>query len=311
MSGPELLERIRRQADQAVERARERFGVDLDGSEESLAFVDRLLESVREALRQEPSADERKRKAVAVAVPWGAYLGEVIRASCGGLWLEDVEGIPKGVSVLSVGRQAALPVPAVAAFVLGEPVDLGGRTVDRASDYCAWIRGRQREWLEQTLCGTCADLDALREEMSGDAALSDGLVEALEVAIRTAQVRWGLSLDFSTESLGGLDRLLDELHRIAAAPGSRPTDEQLTENALRWGAYFGEVVRRRHGGRWTQEEIPGQGSVLRLQVADVPVFPLSRVLKRIRDGLPPTLVEHHRELSDRLGPASGPSLPTR
>lgn len=72
-------------AQQAVVIAKD-FGVDLDGSGESLSGVEAILTALQASLRSgesKPSDDEM----AMMCKLWGAYLGEVMRAAVGGEWV--------------------------------------------------------------------------------------------------------------------------------------------------------------------------------------------------------------------------------
>jgi hypothetical protein len=78
---PDVIQPFYDAARRYVERA---VGVSLDGSEESLAFVDHYIESTAKAEALKPDV------LALVAPALGAYLGEVAIAKLGGRWI--VEG---------------------------------------------------------------------------------------------------------------------------------------------------------------------------------------------------------------------------
>src|SRR6476469_6970110 len=80
-----------------------------------------------------------------------------------------------------------------------------------------------------------------------------------------------VELDFSEASVAQLEQLL------TAAP---QTD--VDEACKTWGAYFGEVVRRRWGGDWSFETYPGaQFATLTLTVAGSKLFPSMKIYRRL------------------------------
>ena len=85
---------MRKQADQAVAVAREKFGLRLDFSETSLGQLEILMqqahagytEGYKRSIGNGTSLNIRLETTVRV---WGSYFGEVIRGSFGGDWIVD------------------------------------------------------------------------------------------------------------------------------------------------------------------------------------------------------------------------------
>jgi hypothetical protein len=89
-------------------------------------------------------------------------------------------------------------------------------------------------------------------------------------------------LDFSDESVGELEQVLETFHQSKAT--AQPTDEQLAQFAKAFGSYLGEVVRRQHGAEWGQVTLEGQTFPgMRLGDGSL-VWPWGRVQKRLTDG---------------------------
>ncbi|HEY8505754.1 MAG TPA: hypothetical protein VIL46_14310 [Gemmataceae bacterium] len=70
-------------------------------------------------------------------------------------------------------------------------------------------------------------------------------------AVRRARAEFGVALDFSPDSVAAVEELLGELHARRAAGGM--TDARINREAMTWGAYVGEVIRRLKGGRWDKD----------------------------------------------------------
>jgi hypothetical protein len=274
-------------AEQVVAEAKRTLGIELDFSETSLAVLDQLIGVMRKAVERHP--EERKRLLDAAALKIGAYLGEVLRRHHGGAWARDEPGMPPGMPVVKVGAQCALTLAVVREFLDGRPVDLGqGATADRPSAYAETVVKRQREWLAKALLGSAADPAALRAAVADDPRTAETILVHAQSALMTASVKWGLALDFSPESLKGVESILGVLHdalRSPDAPGDpRPSDDKVRQMAILWGCYVGEVMRRHLGGRWSNTPVGDQGPVLRLEIGATQVFPLRKVEKRILDG---------------------------
>ena len=79
-------------ADYAIRSAKEKFGQELDYSDQSIDKVENLLQQVYQSLLDLPS-DEHTSKAISrTANIWGSYLGEFMRLKWGGSWiLKDSE----------------------------------------------------------------------------------------------------------------------------------------------------------------------------------------------------------------------------
>jgi hypothetical protein len=74
-------------ADYAIKSAKERFGQDLDLSEQSISKLDNLLTQAYQSLSSRVK-DEKTNLAISkTSNIWGAYLGEIIRHKLGGSWV--------------------------------------------------------------------------------------------------------------------------------------------------------------------------------------------------------------------------------
>jgi hypothetical protein len=102
-----------------------------------------------------------------------------------------------------------------------------------------------------------------------------------------------VELDFSEASVAQLEKLLEEA----------PQDD-LAEAAKVWGAYFGEVVRRRWGGEWTIETYPGQQfATLTLTVSGSKLFPSMKIYRRLTQGASEDLRTFYQSVKERLSKA--------
>lgn len=239
-------------------------GINLDFQPRTLPFVDKFMAANR--------AGKDK-----LATPAGAYVGEVIRKETGGVWYEH-EGQP----ALDVGEHQVDPIAAVTALFEKGTVQFGGVKIDACKQYCEWVVKMQRQWLEGTLLGTADSMATLRTSMTTDAKLAGVLVAQCQQAIQSGKLTWHESLDFTQDSLDGVERLLGKMHNHYkfAAPGTGPSEEQLASTSRLWGIYIGEVIRRHYGGQWLQ----GQDGALTLSIGEAQVSPIAKARKRIVDG---------------------------
>jgi hypothetical protein len=138
----------------------------------------------------------------------------------------------------------------------------------------------QRLWLDGTLLGDYESMSALRTAMTPDAKLAGWLVAQGQLAVKTAKLDWKESLDFSEDSLDAIERIMSKLHARSKAPGEAMTEEQLTQASKMWGAYVGEVIRRRYGGQWST----APDGIHQLALSGYTAQPIVKVRSRIVNG---------------------------
>src|SRR5262249_11737778 len=103
-----------------------------------------------------------------------------------------------------------------------------------------------------------------------------------EEAVATARA-FHVSLDYSETSLERLEEILDRLRR--QMPQSKPSNQQVEQACRIWGAYLGEVVRRRWGGEWSLETYPGANfATPTLTVIAGKMFPTMKIHRRLFEG---------------------------
>jgi hypothetical protein len=253
-------------------------GINLDYQLRTLALVDRFLKGVTAEVQQlktkkDPSAGDLVTKH---AGPVTAYLGEVIRRETGGSWY-DFDGRP----MIETGEHQADPQPIVEGILEDGRATEGDVNVESLKAYCDMICRMQRVWLEGTVLGTYESMAALRTSMTADAKLAGTIVAQSQAAVRVGKLTYGESLDFSGESLEGVERIMNKLHKQAkdAPADQKLTEEQIADASKLWGMYVGEVIRRTYGGQWS---IRDGGPDLALGGKNA--SPLAKVRKRIVDG---------------------------
>ncbi|MGB8214932.1 MAG: zinc ribbon domain-containing protein [Anaerolineales bacterium] len=113
------------------------------------------------------------------------------------------------------------------------------------------------------------------------------MLQVADKAVLAAGDKFGVSLDYSENSLQQLDALLQQAHDSYKEATSDGIPENISiENTVHtWGSYFGEVVRRRLGGDW----IVQQKDVF-LQIGTRKLDPFSPVRLEIIQG-PPSSVQ--------------------
>src|SRR5688500_13381308 len=105
--------------------------------------------------------------------------------------------------------------------------------------------------------------------MSHGATIAQVMQANAEHAVRYAREHFKWELDFSPASLDRVDKIIDVLHVelpksfLARALKHAAIDEEVWTAAKMWGAYAGETLRRKWGGRWkTTPSIDGHADVL-------------------------------------------------
>lgn len=253
----------------------------LDYTAATLPSLDRWIAGARPVLAEAeatrvPGASAQTSKCVLWTT---AYLGEVLRRHTGGPWL-DVSGQP----AIRLGPSAHLfPLVVVADLLRVGSARAGDRVVETASAYVELAQGVQHHMALLAVFGGYAEPDELERSMSGTPELSDWLVGQCLSAVKTSGAMWGLGLDFTIDSLDGLDRVLGELHamQVAAPPLERATDEQVRAAVATWGTYLGESLRRSYGGMW---RVDSETHGLSLVIDGHTLWPFSKVQKRLLTG---------------------------
>lgn len=236
-------------------------GINLDFLPRTLPLVDRLINGKRVEM-----AAELQKHAARIT----AYVGEVIRRDTGASWF-DFDGRP----MLNVGDYQADPMPIVLALLEGGTGHEGDVAIESTKAYCEMISRMQRVWLEGTVLGTYESMAALRTSMTPDAKLAGTIVAQSQAALQSAKNQFGESLDFSSDSLEGVERIMTALHKR----DPKLTEEQITELSKLWGIYVGEVIRRYYGGQWsTTAGVPD------LALGGRNAAPIDKVRKRLVAG---------------------------
>jgi hypothetical protein len=106
--------------------------------------------------------------------------------------------------------------------------------------------------------------------------------------------KFGQKLDFTSESIDGLDEIL-------VLVGESPELDVEFEVRL-WGSYLGEVLRRRYAGVWEMIQYPGgAAAVPAVEVRGSHLFPLIKVFRRLTEGEEEDLRSFYAMVTERLG----------
>jgi hypothetical protein len=111
----------------------------------------------------------------------------------------------------------------------------------------------------------------------------NALMAALaDEAVHRARAEFGVGLDFGPEPVGAVEELLGKLH--ARRAGGEMTDARLHREAMTWGAYVGEVIRRLKGGRWEKDHAVAGPESYPIHYPGHQSFPVAWCGKRIVNG---------------------------
>lgn len=113
-------------------------------------------------------------------------------------------------------------------------------------------------------------------------------------AAELAGARFRRKLDFTAESVEGLDEIL-------VLVGDSPELDLDFEVRL-WGSYLGEVLRLRYAGNWEMTNYPGESvAVPAVEVRGSRLFPLVKVYRRLTMGGEEDLQDFFNTITGRLG----------
>jgi hypothetical protein len=121
---------------------------------------------------------------------------------------------------------------------------------------------------------------------------ADVMADSAKEAMKLTRKYFVVELNYTEESLEELERVIDD-YRVALPDGDRP--ETVLLMARVWGAYLGEVIRRRVGGEWIEaDETPGEAAAL--QVGERTVQPILHVRRRLEEGKSHNVWEFYQSL---------------
>lgn len=90
--------------------------------------------------------------------------------------------------------------------------------------------------------------DYIRESIKTPEGFTRGMSDIAEFAVQDAKKEFGVTLDFSPQSVEAVEGILGKLHdQHVKAPLE---GKALNKRALRFGVYVGEVIRRQKNGHW-------------------------------------------------------------
>jgi hypothetical protein len=103
-------------------------------------------------------------------------------------------------------------------------------------------------------------------------------LDAVELAARD----FGITLDWSEESVRHVEKLLSRLH--GEIKNARPPEDTVWKFAKAFGSYVGEVLRRHHGGEWGMVQLDDQSFPGLKQTGGGLCWPWGKAHNRIENG---------------------------
>ena len=95
-------------------------------------------------------------------------------------------------------------------------------------------------------------------------------------------INYGYKTDFSIDSLSEIDRFIQENSIKGYAKADGLLAEQTAEKLYTLGAYVGEVIRRKHGGKWIIELFEETKMDINIRLNNGHVFcPHNLVMKKL------------------------------
>ena len=122
-----------------------------------------------------------------------------------------------------------------------------------------------------------------------------------EDAVDFANLKFGMTLDFSSESIEKVEQIADTLYQarprgfLARIFRRGPSDADVEQICKMLGGYIGEVFRRNKGGDWA---IHPDFNALGVQRDQAWIFPPSKVHKRLANGPEDNLWSYFRVVLD-------------
>jgi hypothetical protein len=127
--------------------------------------------------------------------------------------------------------------------------------------------------------------------------------------VEHAQQTFQTKLDYSPASLHLVEEILGKLHAtlpkgfLSRLRGGGATPEQISQMATTYGAYIGEVIRRRWGGEWGMASAIQTDPTLTLHIRGEEIYPPGKAYKRLKNGPQDNIWTYYYVLARDLGEA--------
>lgn len=299
-SAPKSVEvGIEEAAAMAVQDVKALLKQDLDGTPATFPLLEEALLRLRAMIF---SAPEQKSAIMKAAVKkYGAYLGEAMRKECAAAWNTRTANAAVDPPFLNLGIALVFPHHMIEAILEGKVLPMAERTkpVATVAEFFDACRRRQEEWIDTLLRGPGdTDQSSVLRAMSDDPGVAVHIYQYCSMALTTARIRWDLHLDFSPESVQGLEDLLSKMGDISqdAAP-EKATQSQVGTAVAMYGAYLGEVMRRAIGGKWV---IAGSTKRPVLRAGENTIDPYGNINARLLEGPSNNIHAYFKKVMERV-----------
>lgn len=146
--------------------------------------------------------------------------------------------------------------------------------------------------------------------MSQPQTISGVMQANAEQAVKYARDRFRSELDYSAQSLERVDKIIDVMHVdlpksfVARAIRGAAMDEEIWTTSKMWGAYVGETLRRKWGGRWKTTPSPDGHAEIVLELPLGRCKPVAEVRRRLSAGTGPGVFAMYAALLKISGDAT-------
>jgi hypothetical protein len=126
------------------------------------------------------------------------------------------------------------------------------------------------------------------------------ILTASEFTVVAAKKELGKTLDYSTDSLGDLEALIQHVksHFLKLKIEGKLAERTVQSASISIGGYLGEVIRRHHGGTW----IAKNARMKVLIINDQEFSPVLYIFQRLVKNLDDTLENYWSEINQKLQP---------
>jgi hypothetical protein len=137
----------------------------------------------------------------------------------------------------------------------------------------------------------------------------DEMADQIARALRSSNYR----ANFTPQSLWDVDLFFDDHSKDGAPQPGGLLSQQMGARLFALGAYVGEVIRRNVGGEWQTDDSDPQGEInVALKLADGSlIWPVQRVMKRLKNGPEDGLAAYGLFSGLAVGPKPAPFSPYR
>lgn len=127
-------------------------------------------------------------------------------------------------------------------------------------------------------------------------------VEKYILNLNEKAVEYAKSFDkefnYKEDTLEGLEEILDYYSKDLKS--EMPTANQIYSMALIWGAYLGQMLKKRinPGLYWVNEDVFDDGEIIHLKFGEYRIFPIDKVYKRLINGKEDNIISFYEVVKE-------------